>query len=432
MNAFVLGFVLITAAQVISYGRFQPHALILITLGIAAVFWGIFIQAERERNVFPKRQVLVMGAAAVLLPALVHNPLTYSNSIIWLVGLRLGVIIAILLLATYVLLPLESYRSLAGARFVILLLLAVAARIAVPFASPFPGEDVWVVQQEGAAALLAGQDPYSVSYTQIFSPEFYKYLGYTSGFHYSPLTLAAITPAYALLDDIRWAYILCELFVLAAVYLIIRHSNHIPERSDRELVLWLWGLNPVALLIIEHSWSEPLGAALLALFVLAALQGRKWLPAAALALFFSFKQYTLVFFPLLLFLPQAVPLLICFAAVNVISYAPWLVIGIEGLLASLTEPWRANPRPDALSYAALWMNARHLPFPGWITAASLLGGIHLSLRKIPRSLRGMMIALFIVHSLLFLTAKQSFCNYYYLLSFYLILILLLPAETNRE
>ena len=36
-------------------------------------------------------------------------------------------------------------------------------------------------------------------------------------------------------------------------------------------------------------------------------------------------------------------------------------LGMRGVVASLMEPWRANPRADGLSLAALWFNFSGVP-----------------------------------------------------------------------
>ena len=154
--------------------------------------------------------------------------------------------------------------------------------------------------------------------------------------------------------------------------------------------------------------------------------------ASCLAAFFSYKQYTLLMFPLLFFLPQAWHLMVCFTAMTVASYLPWLIAGSDGLVASLLEPWRARPRADGLSLAALWLNARQTPMPQWINAFVLLGGMHLALSRIVRNERGLVLALWTVLAALFITAKQSFCNYYYFLSFLVLVAALMTGGEPEE
>src|SRR5439155_7994051 len=105
--------------------------------------------------------------------------------------------------------------------------------------------------------------------------------------------------------------------------------------------------------------------------------------------------------------------------------------GIGGLAGSLMEPWRANPRPDGLSFAALWIQLRRALLPAWLSPLCMLGAMHASLARAPRTTGGLAAALFVVLAALFLTAKQSFVNYYYLLG-YLALLACAMAGGDEE
>ena len=427
MPALLLSYTLIVAAQVISYGRMDAHALVLVVLGLGAGGYGFLSQKTPLTAANSARPALVLCVAASLLAALIHNPLTYCGTGLWLTTLRVSVIAAIAVLCTYLFFPDLKSPRLTSLRFGFLLALGLAARAAVPFFSPSPGEDVWVVQQEAAQAVIDGRDPYSVAFTQIFSPDVYSVFGYRSGFHYPPLSLLPISLSFGLTGDIRWAYVLCEIVVLILLWSLVSRSERFPDRESRELVLWLWAFNPSVLFILEHSWTEPLGLLLIACFLRFTVLGRRWLSAVSLALFFSYKQYTLLVFPLLFFLPGAGPTLLSFLAINVISFSPWVFMGWEGVIANLLEPWRANPRADGLSLAALWMQIRKTIFPVWISPLAIFGSLYLSMSRLARTPLGLLGALFLTLGALFLTAKQSFANYYYLLSFLLLLAAVTPA-----
>jgi len=426
VTALLVSYVLVAAAQIISYGRLAPHALVLVLLGVGAGAWGAF-SGRRDAST-ASTPALVLGVAALILAAMAQNPLTYCRVAWWPAAYLWSLLLALGLVASYLADPGAAAPRWRAARFALLLLLVVGGRIAVPLLSPTPGEDVWVVQQEAAAAALAGADPYSVAYSQIFSPETYEQFGYRSGFHYPPIALVPIVPAYALVGDVRWAYVVCELLLLAALWAWGGAGARGERRAGRELAVLLWGFNTSALFILEHSWNEPAGLALLAGFLLASRRGRAWPAAVCLAAFFSWKQYTLLLFPLLLFLPSPGPVLVGFAALTAITYAPWIVTGPGGLVASLMEPWRAHPRPDALSLAALWLNVRQMTMPQWISALCLIGAMQVATARIARDPRGLLLALWTILAALFLTAKQSFCNYYYLMSYLTLAAALLEGE----
>lgn len=426
MTALLISYVLLATAQITSYGRFTPHALILVVLGTGAGAWGVF--GERAAAGAASKAALVFGLCAVLLASMAQNPFTYCR-VAWWPAVYVGtLLIALCLIVTYLVEGGSGVRRWRGIRFAMLLAIVMSGRVAVPILSPSPGEDVWVVGQEAARAALTGSDPYSVSYSQIFAPQVYEIFGYRSGFHYPPITLLPILPAYAIFGDIRWAYVACELVLLGALWWCGGPAARARRHDERELMVLLWGFNASVLFVLEHGWTEPMGLALLAGFLIGTQRKRIWPAGLCLAGFFSYKQYTLLMFPLLLFLPAAWPLLVCFVALTVASYLPWIVTGPGGLVSSLMEPWRARPRADALSLAALWMQLRQAPMPQWISPICLLGGMSLALGRIVRNERGLLLALWTVLSALFLTAKQSFCNYYYLLSYLVLAAAVLGEE----
>jgi hypothetical protein len=428
VTALLLSYTLIVAAQVISYGRLEAHALLLVILGLAAGISAVFSRQVASRTAGISRVTMIICVAAPLLLAAIHNPLTYCGSDLWLTCLRSGILIALLLLLTYAFATPSKITWVTSIRFGLLLLLGIAARMAVPLFSPTPGEDVWVVQQEAAQAVLNGQNPYAVAYSQIFSPDVYSLFGYRSGFHYPPLTALPIAASLALTGDIRWAYIVCELLILRLLWRIMKQTDPGMDRPSRELMLWLWAFNPSVLFILEHSWTEPLGLLFILLFAWWMLRRKRWLAAASLALFLSFKQYTLLLCPLLFFLPGCGPAVLCFVAITVASYLPFWLIDRASLVGSLLEPWRAKPRADGLSLAALWMRYHGTPLAAWVSPLASLGGMILSWIRMARTPRGLIGAVFVILAILFVTAKQSFANYYYLLSFLGLLLLVLPAD----
>ncbi|RQV95050.1 hypothetical protein EH220_06630 [bacterium] len=421
----VAAYVMVSIAQVISYGRFDHNALILVTLGIGSGLWAIMMPHESDKQL--QDNVLVLCVVATLLAALIHNPLTYQQGGVWVPVYRIGCVFCAAIVLTY-LVPAALPKSVLRMRFLLLMAFAIGVRLAIPLASPTPGEDVWVVQQEAASALLAGRDPYVEPYSQIFAPQVYELFGYRSGFHYPPLSLVPIVPAFLFWGDIRWSFILCDIFLISALWLLLRRNPKPFPGYLRELIVLLWALNPSILFVLEHSWTEPFGLALLAAFALLSVRFKVWSAAVALALFFSFKQYTVLLFPLLLFAPFAGYAFVLFLALNAVMYAPWLFIGMQGVADSLLEPWRARPRPDGLSLSALWMNLTQRPSPSWFSALCLWSGMWIALRRLQGGSRGLLSGIFIVLALLFISAKQSFCNYYYFLSYILLLILALPPD----
>jgi hypothetical protein len=132
-------------------------------------------------------------------------------------------------------------------------------RLIVPWLSPHPFIDSWTLQQEGGAALLAGHNPYTQGYSQLYP---FERFGYRSHFGYLPLIAGFDALATLLVRDVRWAYALCD---LATVGLLARIAAGGPWRqvpAERRLLgtaVGLWFLaQPYGAFVIEQCWSEPL------------------------------------------------------------------------------------------------------------------------------------------------------------------------------
>jgi hypothetical protein len=74
-----------------------------------------------------------------------------------------------------------------------------------------------------------------------------------------------------------------------------------------------------------------------------------------------------------------------------------------------------NPfRTDSLNFAAAWARSGHAPPPAWLAVAAAIVAAAVAVRRGPRTARGFAGAVAVIGLSLFALAKQSFCNYYFL------------------
>src|SRR5262249_45456317 len=144
---------------------------------------------------------------------------------------------------------------------------------------------------EAANALARGEDPYAISYPNVFGPDvdfFYppgvlKDGRVFTGYPYPPLPMMLTTPAHLMLGDVRYAHlaaILCASALIATI------------RRDRIGLLFgaLFLFLPPGIYVLQWSWIEPLSALFLVQTLYCGLRKPRltWLP---LGLFLASKQY---------------------------------------------------------------------------------------------------------------------------------------------
>ena len=335
--------------------------------------------------------------------------------------------------------------------------------------APSPRIDVFGLQQRGAELLLSGQNPYSALYPNPYDPvETTQFFGHwipaLDHYPYPPLSLALSTLSFRLLGDVRWLFLLAHLLVAGVLYRLGQRRHNADETWDRGLALaCLHLLHPRGFLVIEQSWTEPLLAAAIALWAgqrvgrapsapttPAAARPRRWVADALLfGVALACKQYAL-----LLLLPLCIPslhahftpgwsrsqrlrwLVVCLLPL-VVSYLPFALAApadfVEDVvLFQLRQPFRA----EALSLPALFYALSDIKLPGATAALGLALPVWYFARRKPGSLPSGTGGFLLLASLLFLgffaTAKQAFCNYYYLLGVLLLLTLAQLREAPPE
>src|SRR5579864_1360056 len=219
--------------------------------------------------------------------------------------------------------------------------------------------DVYLFQQDAAAALLHGTNPYSITHQNLYARQSSFFYGpgvvkdgrVDFGFQYPPLSLLAILPGF-MLGDLRYTYI-AALLLTAALLVRIRFNR------TTLIAVALLLLSPVTFYVLSRGWTEPLVLLMLCWTCLAALRRSRWL-AVALGLFFASKQYTVLAIPLAaLLLPRfawkaflrlLAASLLCSAAVT----APFAVWNFQDFWRDLVTWQLIQPfRPDALSFSVL-------------------------------------------------------------------------------
>jgi hypothetical protein len=286
--------------------------------------------------------------------------------------------------------------------------------------SPQPFIDTYVFQRDSVAALFAGDNPYAITFPNIYGDETNYGPGMSRdgrlrfGFVYPPLSLLFAAAGDLLGGDVRYAQLTAT--TLAAACLLALSAG----RRVALLAVAIFLFTPRGFFVLEQSWTEPYLVLLFACVLWSAARAPRALPYA-IGLLLSIKQHMLLIVPLLWLLPNPPrlgPELRAFAtrvaATVAVIALPFVIWGPRAFARSaIAMQFRQPQRSDALSFAALWATEHASPLPQWVPFICAAVGIAIALWRAPRTRAGFAGATALVYLLFFVCAKQAFCNYYY-------------------
>jgi hypothetical protein len=302
---------------------------------------------------------------------------------------------------------------------ILVLLIFVHLLLAVTLCQKLhPVIDTYTFQRDATKLLLSGTDPYGTTQPNPFGPSGSRYFGpgmvtdgrIQVGFQYPPLTLFWLVPGY-LLGDVRFSYIFAV--VLSAVLLFAAYPN---VRTFWVVSALL--LNFVTVRVEFYSWTEPLVLLTVCATLFAAALCPRWV-FIPLGLFLAAKQYDLLVLPFIAGLVTARDpfswkaywrLVAGSCAVGAATLVPFVIWNPRGLWHDLVLFHLAQPfRTDALSLAVL---APFLLKAGpFLLLAYLVWATRIAARNVGTFAAAFGLALLIA----FLTGKQAFANYYFLI-----------------
>lgn len=290
--------------------------------------------------------------------------------------------------------------------------------------APNPKIDVFVFQQEGARALLAGRNPYAIDYPDIYAgtPQaadrdvYGKNLARDGklafGFPYPPLSLVLSTLGCVAGGDHRYAQ---------AVALTMAGALLAFSRAGRwgALAALLLLFTPRAFFVLGRGWTEPFVICMLALTIFCAYRVPRLLPVA-LGLLLASKQYLVFAVPLAwLLVPDprdwrsAGKLigggLVVAAAVSLpLALWDWRAFWHSTVTVQALAPFRE----DALSWLVWYFKKTGVRPGAWVAFAAAGCSLLLALRLCPRTPSGFALGLAAVYLPFIALNKQAFANYY--------------------
>ena len=406
---------LCAAALVIGVGSASPEPSVATLIAIlACALTGVAVLgpgALLARNIRRRSVVIVLVVAVVLelFANVITPPVADATYLLALVAAGAAGITAMLI----------------GGRWSIaLLVIALVAQFGLAswmIASlEVPDIDVHMFQQEGAAALLSGENPYSLRYantagygTGIYAPELQIGDRLAFGFPYPPFSLLMALPGYLLAGDYRYG-------AAGAVVLTSLIISRLRPGSVATGAALLFAFSPLTFRVLYYGWTEPFVGAWLGITLLAATRLAAGTPIA-LGLLIAVKQYVL---PVVLLAPLLLAdftrrvswqrLTLVAVATASATVLPFLVWHPGDLLFSVVAVQAIQPlRLDSASIPGGLARMGLAVPPQWL--AFVIAGLATTLLafRAPRTPAGFSAAVAFLFILFFLFSKQAFGNYYF-------------------
>jgi len=405
---FFLGETLVRGAK-----HFDTIALVCVAMAIVFVALPMFLPQLRFRR---KALDALIAAGVVIgffrLPLndlFIQYPQSRQRLMPFFVLSVVAAVLSILVL-------LQRPRSLVGGVFALLLLdVGLMGCFYINLAAS-PHVDVYVVQDLGGNALLDGNNPYAMTFPDIYGPNagFYPANAVVdgqvqSGYFYPPLSLLLDLPGI-LFGDLRFSHLTAVL--LAAALIGYSRRNYAPA-------LWLL-FTPNLLFILENAWIETFAALMMALVIWCGERQKTWLVPIAVGLLLVTKQYLLLTVPAVALLPPTPwrwSTTARFAIIALISGSvvtlPFIFWNPQAFFHSMTTLYTNILRPDSISFLPMISRifGTRLTLACPIVAA--VPPAIIILCRAPRSPSGFAAALALICLCMFAFSTQAFINYYF-------------------
>lgn len=423
-----VGAVAVGAAIQVADGYGAPTAFVWLSVAVGAVLLAVVLPTHRaiEAGLRPVLPALLVGGLVGQLVALLRVPPAWPFTAVpdWQPTLLLAAVgVAV---AAFAVAWLPGPFRVVGAAGILGIHLALGVWTVGLQPAPDPPIDVYVFQRDAAAALLAGGNPYAITFANPYGNDAYYGPGMvengrlTFGFVYPPLSAYLSAAGSWVGGDVRYAQ-LGAMTLAALCMATVRRGPLGP------LAAALYLFTPRNLFVLQQSWTEPFVVLMLAVTVWCAARAPRVAPLA-LGLFLAVKQYAVLGLPLALLITR--PPMRLAAAWRTVVPAGLVAAAVTAPLALGALPgfWRAvvtlqfdQPfRPEALSYLGLLAGplVPGLPPPAppfgtgvAFAAAAAVGA--LALWRAARTPAGFALGVAALFLAFFVLNKQAFANYYF-------------------
>ncbi|MGH7282489.1 MAG: hypothetical protein ACRELY_13260, partial [Polyangiaceae bacterium] len=355
----------------ISNGHYSVPALVAIVAAMVLVTTHWIRRARRPTEIDPptdSRALMLLvagGVIAMLWIAMNDERLVLYAVRPWRVTMVALCVMGIAV-ASYVpaiLRGTAENQALRHARFAVVLACVLAGGIDTIRASPVPAVDVWVVEMDGADALMHGKNPFAVVSVPSTAP---NHAGPNSPYVYTPLQLFVTTPAKAIAGDIRYAMLAAILIAGCAMRFAARRASGVEASFAEDAPALCYFATPKLFFILEQAWTEPVSVMFVSLVVAAHVAKRPIATSILLGLAFATKQTMIWMVPIACTALSLAPVHIAIAfGVAAATVVPFAVADFHALkFAQLDYLKLLPPRDDGLTLRTAFLDMLGIEIPG--------------------------------------------------------------------
>ena len=417
---FAVSLIALGRALQIKNGFYNPDALWWLTVALVACGIGVLLHrvapALSRSSQVAVSVVLLAGIGWQLWQLFTARPGFYLHNDANLSVFRGGIVAQ----GICIVLGIANVRALRSLWFPALLAASVFLGAWMIKSTPDPYIDVVTVHKEALDALMRHQDPYRISFANIYerheSEQFYNPEAVIGGrlaqaYPYPPPSLLLVLPGHILLGDYRYSELALIIAAAALIGFSFRHKTAMLAAAAFLTTPRIW-------FVVEEGWSEPVGIFLLALTVAVA---SRWPVAAGWlsGILAVTKQYfgvaVLPFFRLMFLNPRRWMLATFgaafLAAAVVLPFALWHPNAFmrNVIWLQTREPFRS----DSLSYLA-WAATRGLGRGSfiWAIGAGFLASA-ITTVSTRNTAAGFAASIAFTTFAFFAFGSKAFCNYYF-------------------
>lgn len=401
-----------------SRGAYSDPAMTMVVLGTIVVGWRYIVDFRKRVDLISVRILapLVWGCALGMAFAAYNDAEIIIYPVkFWETGRKAqGWLMIALLGYLPSMLQRPEPRWLRHARFAFIAVCIAIAGVDTYATSPTPRIDVWTVQQQGAALLFQGKNPFVEVHQVETGPSGLTDVPYV----YPPMQLYVSSIAWKLTKDVRFAMLAAAILLGVAVRAVGTRfgAKALPAIIEDAPALFIW-CTPKFFFILEQSWVDPVQICWCSLVILSATYKRPWLTAVLVGLVVGAKQTMLLFAGLVgLGLRFNWKQWAVAGSVGLATVLPWMIWDFKAWKYANFDLLNSLPvRPDALTYIT-WVRRKFnieipyvLAFPGAFVVAGLAAW------KGGKTLGRLAMATVASMTVFFVINKWAFANYYFTL-----------------
>jgi hypothetical protein len=424
--AMPISYICLIGALYINNGYYHPLSLVLLGAGIALSYYYYYryyikcSTSPAKRQVWTKTGLLTLFVISLFVLAIRR----YHLSLMASPTCRIIVFVLFFVEAVLIARPGKgSLYVLCGLVFLHNLIYSLSCGV--------PPIDVYRFVNEGARCILNLGNPYTHLYPQIYAPGDIPLLygshvssggGGIAFQPYMPMALFLSVPG-AILGDIRIVTIAAFATIPIVLYGMVRAMNLSMGASQKRLLCAVPLFFPLQGHFLFQAWNDALPCLFFVLFVYCFLRKHRFLSYASLAMMIGLKQYTVFFVVPMLFLmnvkdyklPMAMFLFLV-APLAVFAFVDSSALINSLIIFQVNQPFR----PESLSlitaiYAVFGIKIVTTTLYFAINIAANVAFAFLQRKKRP-DIPAAVFSSYVLFSLFLLLSKQSFLNYYFVLS----------------